>query len=227
MEAHPPTNKEAPLAARRPVPPPTNQAPNDRPKRDRRRERRDQLYRKRMKVLNNAEKLAFREWKDVLEPWTYKKYKKYIEGCHVGKAFNQDWYLAYRLAGKANLKFYKNPDFLERCIHVYQYLFNKKKVEHNEVNYKLCHMVWAEIALEKKIDWHSYGVDARVTLPPSGDIPRTCKYPNRGLGIIRTTIVAPSIYDTTYSSDDSGSDGANLPLLSTSPSTIRNRQIRA
>ena len=88
-------------------------------------------------------------------------------------------------------------------------------------------MVWAEIALEKRIDWRSYGVDARVTLPPSRDIPSTRKYPNGRLGITWTATVAPPTYDTTDSSKDSDSNGTNLPLLSTSPSAIRNRQIWA
>ena len=68
MEAHPTTNKEAPPAARHLVQLPTHQAHNDHAERDRGRERRDQLCRKRMKVLNNAEKLAFRGWKDVPKP---------------------------------------------------------------------------------------------------------------------------------------------------------------
>ena len=88
-------------------------------------------------------------------------------------------------------------------------------------------MIWTEITLEKKIDWHSYGVDARVTLPPSGDIPRICKYPNGGLVITQTAIVAPPTYDTVDSSDNNNSDGTNSLLLSTSPNAIRNSQIWA
>ena len=88
-------------------------------------------------------------------------------------------------------------------------------------------MVWVEIALEKKIDWHSYRVDARVTLLPNWNIPRTCKCPNRGLGITQTATIAPPTYDPTNSNDDSDSDGTNPPLLSTSPSAIRNRKIWA
>ena len=73
MEAHLATKEEAPLAPRRLVPPPTKQAPNDPARRDRGRERCSQLCRKQMKVLNNAEKLAFRGWKDILKPCSYKK----------------------------------------------------------------------------------------------------------------------------------------------------------
>ena len=127
MEAGPATNEEAPPTARHPIPPPRTQAPQNLAKGDRGRKRHGQLCKKRMKVLNNAEKLSFRGWKDIPEPWTYNKCKQYIEWCHVGKAFNRDRYLAHRSTDKANLKFCKNLDFLERCIEVYQYLFNKKR----------------------------------------------------------------------------------------------------
>ena len=78
--------------------------------------------------------------------------KQYIEWCHVGKAFKRELYLAHRSTNKANLKFCKNPDFLERCIQVYQYLFCKERVVCNEVTYKLCRMVWVEVALQRRID---------------------------------------------------------------------------
>ena len=98
MEARPTTNEEVPSARRHPVLPSTNQTHNNRADKDRGQERRGQLCRKRMKVLNNAEKLASRGWKDVPEPWTYEKCKQYIEWCHVGKVFNRDWYLAHHLS---------------------------------------------------------------------------------------------------------------------------------
>ena len=119
MEARPATNEEAPPAARHPIPPPTNQVPNNCAERNRVRERRGQHCRKWMKVLNNGEKLAFRGWKDVPEPWTYEMCKQYIEWCHNEKAFNRDQYLAQRSIGRANLKFCENSDFLENCIQLY------------------------------------------------------------------------------------------------------------
>ena len=65
-----------------------------------------------------------------------------------------------------------------------------------------------------------------VTLLPDGDIPRTRTYPNGGLGVLRTATASPPTYDTEDSSEDNDSDGADPPLLSTSPSAIRNRQTR-
>ena len=81
-------------------------------------------------------------------------------------------------------------------------------------------MIWVEIALQKRIDWRSYGVDIGVTLPPGMDIPKTCKHPNGRLGIIRTATAPMPTNDTIDSSEDNNSDGANPPLLSTSPSGI-------
>ena len=87
-------------------------------------------------------------------------------------------------------------------------------------------MIWVEVGLQRRIDWHSYGADTGVTFPPGGDILRTCIYPNGGLGVLRTATAPPPAYDTEESSEDNDSDGANPPLLSTSPTAIRSRQIR-
>ena len=81
-------------------------------------------------------------------------------------------------------------------------------------------MVWVEVGLQRRIDWRSYGAETGVTLPPGGDIPRTCTYPNGGLGVLRTATAPPPTYDTEESSEDNDSDGANPPFLSTSPTTI-------
>ena len=66
-----------------------------------------------------------------------------------------------------------------------------------------------------------------VTLPPGEDIPRTRTYQNGGLGVLRTATTPPATYDTEDSSEDSDSNSANPPFLSTSPNGIRNRQIQA
>ena len=102
-----------------------DQAPNNRGEWDRTRDRHGKPSRKHLKVLDNPQKVAFRGWTNVLEPWTFEHCKQYIEWCHVGKAFKRDRYLAHRSANKANLKFCENTNFLERCIQVYQYLFCK------------------------------------------------------------------------------------------------------
>ena len=95
------------------------------------------------------------------------------------------------------------------------------------MNYKICRMVWVEVGLQRRVDWWSYGAETGVTLPPGENIPQTRTYPNGGLGVLRTVTVPPPTYDTKESSEDSDSDGANPPFLSTSPTAIRARQLRA
>ena len=227
MEPLPATTQDPHLAASKPVPIAAVQVLNDRGQRDRTRDRRGKPCRKRLKILDNSHKVAFRGWTYVPEPWTFEQCKQYIEWCHVGKAFKRDRYLAHRVANKANLEFCENPNFLERCIHVYQYLYCKEKVVCNEVNYKICRMVWVEVGLQRRVDWRSYGAETGVTLPPGENIPRTRTYLNEGLGVPRTATAPPPTYDTEDSSEDSDSDGANPPFLSTSPTAIRAWQLRA
>ena len=88
-------------------------------------------------------------------------------------------------------------------------------------------MVWIEVGLQRRVDWRLYGAETRVTLPLGKNIPRIHTYPNGGLGVLRTATVPPPTYDTEESSDDSDFDGANPPFLSTSPTAIRSRQLRA
>ena len=83
------------------------------------------------------------------------------------------------------------------------------------------------MGLQKRIDWRSYGTDTGVILPPGRDIPRTRTYPNGGFGVLRTATAPPLTYDTKESSEDSNSNGASPPFLSTSPTAIRSRQIQA
>ena len=116
MEARSATNEAPHPIPGESIPTAGDQVPNDRGQRDRTRDQCGKPCRKRMKVLDNPQKLAFRGWTNVLEPWTFEHCKQYIEWCHVGKAFKRDRYLAHHSANKANLKFCKNPDFLERCI---------------------------------------------------------------------------------------------------------------
>ena len=86
MEARPATSQDMHPAPAEPVPIAGGQALNDRGQRDRTRDRRGKPCRKRLKVLDNPHKLAFRGWTDVPEPWTFEQCKQYIEWCHVGKA---------------------------------------------------------------------------------------------------------------------------------------------
>jgi hypothetical protein len=122
---------------------------------DKHRERRGAFQRKRLHVLRNPEKLAFRGWKDVPEPWTLANCCEYIEWCHIGKVFSKDRHNKNRRSSKANLKYCLDVEFKQQCIEVYQVLYNQEVVHRNEANLTICQMVWAELKLGKMVDWRT------------------------------------------------------------------------
>ena len=90
MEARPATSQNMHPTPAEPVPIAGGQALNDRGQQDRTRNRHGKPCRKRLKLLDNLHKLAFRGWTDFPEPWTFEQCKQYIKWCHVGKAFKRD-----------------------------------------------------------------------------------------------------------------------------------------
>jgi hypothetical protein len=122
---------------------------------DKIRMRRGNIQQKRLHVLNNPSKLAFKGWKEVPKPWTYADCEEYIERCHIDKKFPPERHRKNRKSNKANLKFCSCPDFTQWYIEVYQVLYGRANVERNEVVLYICRMVWAEVVLKKKVDWRT------------------------------------------------------------------------
>jgi hypothetical protein len=132
---------------------------------DKYREKRGTFQRKRLHILQNPEKLAFRGWKDVPEPWTLANCYEYIEWCHIGKVFPEDRHNKHRRFSKANLKYYLDAEFRQWCIKVYQVLNNQEFVHRNEASLTICRMVWAELKLGKMVDWRILKVAPGIHIP--------------------------------------------------------------
>jgi hypothetical protein len=56
---------------------------------DKNKERKGAIQQKRLHVLQNLKKLAFKGWKDVPKPWTFSNCCEYIEWCHIEKVFSK------------------------------------------------------------------------------------------------------------------------------------------
>jgi hypothetical protein len=140
--------------------------------RDKTRARRKNVQQKRLHVLRNPSKLAFRGWEEVPEPWTYADCEEYIEWCHIDKKFPPKRHRKNRKSNKANLRFCLCPDFTQRCVEVYQVLYGQASIERNEVMLYICRMVWAELVLKKTMDWHTIKQAKNITIPEEQDIPR-------------------------------------------------------
>jgi hypothetical protein len=200
---------------------------------DKYREKRGTFQRKRLHILQNPEKLAFRGWKDVPEPWTLANCYEYIEWCHIGKVFPEDRHNKHRRFNKANLKYCLNAKFKQRCIEVYQILYNQEFVHRNEASLTICRMVWVELKLGKMVDWRTLKAAPGIHIPIERDIPRgVLKFPGGGLSIRRTQVEKLEDYETSDSDTDSDSDpdsdsdGSQPLKLSNNPAAVASKRLR-
>jgi hypothetical protein len=185
--------------------------------------RRENVQRKRLHVLNNPSKLAFRGWEDVPEPWTYADCEEYIEWCHIDKKFPPERHRKNRKSNKANLRFCSCPDFTQRCIEVYQVLYGRANVERNEIVFYICRMVWAEVVLKKKVDWRTIKQAKNITMLEEPDIPTgVLRFPNGGLNFTKVIVAKEEEEDNTEESEeDNDSDGTRPHKVNTAPGPKR------
>jgi hypothetical protein len=194
---------------------------------DKHRERWGAFQRKRLHVLRNPEKLAFRGWKDVPEPWTFADCCEYIEWCHIGKVFPEDRHNKHRRFSKANLKYCLDAKFKQQCIEVYQVLYDQETVHRNEASLTICRMVWAELKLGKMVDWRTLKAALGIHIPTKRDIPRgVLKFPGGGLSVRRTQVEKADPYEMSDSSPDSNSNGSQLSKLSNNPAAVASKRLR-
>ena len=183
---------------------------------DKNRQRRGNIHRKRWHVLNSADHLAFKGWNEEAEPWSMQTCEDYIEWCHIGKLFPAWRHHYNRHTNKANLKYCENSAFVQRCVEVWQVLYRNPFVERNEVTLSIARGVYAEVALKKDVDWSTIKGSIYVQRPDIGLIPRgVLKFPEGGLGSIRSDPQDKSTIevDTAESEEDSDSDGTRAPKI--------------
>jgi hypothetical protein len=142
--------------------------------------------------------------------------------------FSPDRYHINRRGNKANLRYCTNPQFTQRCIEVYQVLFNEAHVKRNEVPLFICRMVWAEVKLGKAVDWTTIKSTPRVIIPRDPVIPRgVLRFPEGGL---TNPATAPRVREEPYHTDDSpdtsDSDGGPPVFDQHQAGTISAKRVR-
>jgi hypothetical protein len=82
------------------------------------------------------------------------------------------------------LKYCTWLEFKERCIQVYQFLYEQPNVKSNSIILSILRMVYAEVTLLKKVDWMTMRSSSttKMMIPMSPDIPQVQKYLDGGLG---------------------------------------------
>jgi hypothetical protein len=88
-------------------------------------------------------------------------------------------------------------------------------------------MVWAELKLEKVVDWTTLKVVPGIHIPTQRDIPQgVLKFLERGLSIKRTQLEKPDPYVSSDSYPDSDSDGSQTLKSLNNPAAIASRRLR-
>jgi len=98
---------------------------------------------------------------------------------------------------------------------VYKVLYDHPIVKRNEVNLFIARGVHTKVKLGKRVDWSTLkalGEKVKIPTPDNGFIPiGVRKYPQGGLGKIKTMVEPPDTYVTTDSDTDTDSDGSHTP----------------
>jgi hypothetical protein len=150
---------------------------------DKGRSRLGKVHKKRLHILFDPDIKAFQGWEAVVEPWSLATCEKFIDWCHIGKAFPPSCHVIHRKHNVANLKYYTWPEFKERCIQVHQFLYEQPNVKSNYIILSILRMVYAEVALLKMVNWMTMRSSSttKMIIPMSPDIPRVRKYLDGGL----------------------------------------------
>jgi hypothetical protein len=173
---------------------------------DKRRRRRGKIHKKYLHILFDPNNKAFQGWEAVVELWSLTTCERFIEWCHIGKAFPPSRHEIHRKHNVANLKYCTWPEFKERCIQVHQFLYDQPNVKSNSVILSILRMVYAEIALEKKVDWMTMRAlcISKIIVPTTQDILGERKFEGGGLGRMmdHAVISAEEVEWLCTSSDD-------------------------
>jgi hypothetical protein len=93
-------------------------------KQDKGRRRPGKVHKKRLHILCDPDIKAFQGWEAVVEPWSLTTREKFIEWCHIRKAFPPFRHKIHRKHKVVILKYCMWPEFKEQCIQVHQFLYD-------------------------------------------------------------------------------------------------------
>jgi hypothetical protein len=151
--------------------------------RDTGRSRKGKKQKRNHRILQDPTHLAFPGWETEEGVWKHKTVKNYIAWCHIGKLFPHHRHEKHVKLNSANLHYCKHDEFVQRCIEVWRFLYKGKNVMKNEVSLSIAQMVYAEVILEKAVDWSTIKRTPHTFHPTEQDIPRAplSENPREGL----------------------------------------------
>jgi hypothetical protein len=149
-----------------------------------RKKRSGRIAKKKLHIFMDQTKLAFNGWEDVAKPWNFQNCEAFIDWCHISRGFPLKCYKNHRKIDRANLHYCNWDVFKERCIEMYQHIYDTPFVDRNECPFSILRMVYAEVVLGKQVDWMTIHIQPKSNMkaPLQSYFPKGRKYPTTGLG---------------------------------------------
>jgi hypothetical protein len=108
-------------------------------------------------ALEDPNMRAEKGWEDEKdEYWSSKMCKKYVKMCHIDKLWPKECHVAHTKGFACRPYTCKDDHFIHRAEEVWRALFGNRERNKVLLNYGLVAMVYAELKLERKVDWSTY-----------------------------------------------------------------------
>jgi hypothetical protein len=106
-----------------------------------------------------------KDWKNEKEEcWSSKTYKKYVKMCHIDKLWPKECYAVHTKSFACRPWTCNDDHFIHRAEEVWRALFGNREKSKGLFNYDLVAMVYAELKLERKVDWNTYPTTTQYPL---------------------------------------------------------------
>jgi hypothetical protein len=108
-------------------------------------------------VLDDPTILAAPGWEEVKEEyWSAAQCREYVKLNHIGKLWPREQLPQMAKTFTAKPSLCRDDHFLHRAEEVWRALFGARSKSKGTFNYNILAMVYAELRLERKVDWSTY-----------------------------------------------------------------------
>jgi hypothetical protein len=115
--------------------------------------------------LEDPNVCAEKGWENEKEEyWSSKMCKKYVKMCHIDKLWPKECHAAHTRGFVCRPLTCNNDHFIHRAEEVWRALFGNREKNKGLFNYGLVAMVYAELKLERKVDWSTYPTTTQFLL---------------------------------------------------------------
>jgi hypothetical protein len=108
-------------------------------------------------ALEDPNMRAEKDWENEKEEyWSSKTCKKYMKMCHIDKLWPKECHTAHTRGFACRPLTCNDDHFIHRAEEVWRALLGNRERSKGLFNYGLVAMVYAELKLERKVDWSTY-----------------------------------------------------------------------